>query len=407
MSSTRFIAADIHDAAAMRQAGADLLSLALLDARNRTLQWLTLFDGVAAQTTPPVEFDPPAWLIGQAGRFQELWISRHLQRGRGEACDHPGVRLSTIDPVLDWWLDPAAGTRAQRWAGSVPGAEAMRAYLAETLEGTLELLDKAEASDPGLYFFRIALAHEDRLAETLAEVAQHLGLALPPGLAAELPVRARRDALWFPSQRVQLGTPPGGFVPDGERHAHELTLPEFEIDAQAVCWAQFAEFAEDGGYDDEAWWSAEGWQWLQADGRRAPRYVEQLGGGVLVHRAGRLQRVPGVQAVLHLSVHEAEAWCRWAGRRLPTEAEWACAVAATGRGFVWGDVFEWVAGRARDFPGYRRGPTGENALPDQPGWRVLRGASYWTAARQRHPAARRFLPPTMDAAFAGFRSCAI
>ncbi|WP_284614310.1 SUMF1/EgtB/PvdO family nonheme iron enzyme [Aquabacterium humicola] len=407
MSSTRFVAADLHDPQAMRAATADVLSLALLDARNRTLQWLGLFDGVAAQATPPADVDPPAWLIGQAGRFQELWITRHLQRGRGEACDPQGPRLATIDPVLDWWLDPAAGSRAQRWAGSAPGAEAVRAYLEATLEATLELLDKAEASDAGLYFFRLALAHEDALAESLAEIAQQLGLALPAGLAAEFPVRATREALWFPAQRVTLGTPARGLVPAGETGTDEVALPEFEIDAQVVSWAQFAEFAEDGGYDEQAWWDDAGWQWLQADGRRAPRYVEQLAGGVLLHRAGRLQRVPGAQAAVHVGVHEAEAWCRWAGRRLPTEPEWVAAVASTGRGFVWGDVIEWVAGRARAFSGYRRGPSGAFALPEQPGWRVLRGASAWTAARQRHPGARRFLPPDADAGFSGFRSCAI
>jgi gamma-glutamyl hercynylcysteine S-oxide synthase len=101
-----------------------------------------------------------------------------------------------------------------------------------------------------------------------------------------------------------------------------VALPEFEIDAQAVSWTRYAEFVADGGYDEAQWWSAEGWAWVQAEGRRAPRWVEQMRQGVLVHRHGQLQRAGSAQAAVHVSRHEAQAWCRWAGRRLPTEAEW-------------------------------------------------------------------------------------
>lgn len=408
MSSSSFIAVDIHDPVAMRHADADALSLALMDARNRTLQRLAAFEGVR-WATPPTELDPPSWLAGQAARFQEFWISRHPQRGRGEACERRSVRLASIDPVLDWWLDPAAATRSQRWQGSAPAAEAMRDYLAASFEDTQDLLEKAEPTDEGLYFFRLALRHEDRIGEALAVLAQTLGAAAatPEQRWPELPSRGRRDALWFPAQRVTVGSAPGGCVPDNERQAHEVALPEFEIDAQAVSWAQYAEFVQDDGYDRPECWSEAGWRWLDSSGRRAPRHVEQLAGGVLLRRQGRLQRVPGAQAAVHLSAHEAEAWCRWAGRRLPSEAEWTLAVAATARGFVWGDVFEWVAGSARGYPGHRNGPARLDVLPNDSGWRTLRGASWLTVPRQKHPAARRFLPAEHDAALCGFRSCAV
>jgi iron(II)-dependent oxidoreductase len=322
MSSAQFLTVDIHDPLAMRRAGADALSLALMDARNRTLQALALFDGLDL-VRPPAEFDPPAWVAGQAGRFQELWLMRFMQRARGEAADPQAVRLASIDPVLDWWLDPAAAERAQRWAGLLPGAEAIRAYLAETLESSLELLDKAEPTDAGLYFYRLSLWHEDALAETLATLAQAIGHGRDIEQAAPaMPARTRGDVLWFPAQRVTVGSGPGGFVPDAEKGEHEVPVPEFEIDAQPVCWAQYAEFVDDGGYDNARWWSGDGWSWVQAQGRRAPRYVELFAGGVLMHRFGRLQRVPSSQTAVHLSCHEAEAWCRWAGRRLPTEPEW-------------------------------------------------------------------------------------
>lgn len=408
MSTSSFVAVDIHDPVAMRRAGPDMLSLALMDARNRLLQWLTVFEGQQPAVVP-ADCDPPAWVIGQAARFQEFWIARHVQCARGEACDPGGVRLASIDPVLDWWLDPDAAGRAQRWQGNAPATEAMRAYLGATLEATLELLEKAEDSDAGLYFYRLALCHEDRLDEALAMLAQSLGVVVdtPELRGAELPARPRRDALWFPGQRLLLGSAPGGFVPDNEKWAHEVAVPEFEIDAQPVCWAQFVEFVEDGGYDEARWWSEAGWQWVQGGGRRAPRHVEQLANGVLLHRFGRLHKVPGAQTALHLSWYEADAWCRWAGRRLPTEAEWTVAAQqATGRGFAWGDGLEWMASRAVAFAGHRDGPARLEPAA-APGARVLRGASFATVPRQRHPGTRRFLAPEHDAAFTAFRSCAV
>lgn len=408
MTSAPFVAVDIHDPVAMRRAGPDALGLALMDARNRTLQALSLFDGLDL-ARPPAEFDPPAWVAGQAGRFHELWILRFMQRGRGEAADPASARLASIDPVLDWWLDPAAGQRAQRWAGQVPGAEAIRAYLLATLESTLELLEKSESSDAALYFYRLALWHEDRVAESLAVLAQAIGQGRHIEQAGpEMPTRTRSDMLWFPAQRVVVGTAPGGFVPDGEKWAHEVAVPEFEIDAQAVSWAQYAEFVDDGGYDDPRWWGDEGWSWVQAQGRRAPRYVELFAGGVLMHRLGRLQRMPSAQTAVHLSWHEADAWCRWAGRRLPTEAEWSAALAGrSGRGMAWGDVWEWVAGSARAYPGFRPGPAGLDEPPAGSGWRVQRGGSIATPVRQKHPAARRFARADDDTGFCGFRSCAL
>ena len=401
----------VHDARAMRRAGADLLQLALMDARTRTLGWLAAFEGLQFDTAFD-DFDPPAWLAGQAGWFQEYWIARHVQRRRGAAADPTGLRLASVEPRADGWFDPQARTRAQRWLQPGPAMAELQQYLADTLDLTLELLDKAGDDDTALHVFRQALWHEDRLGESLAVLVQALDLGpercqplMAAGLWPALPSRQRREPLWLPGQRVTIGSPPGGFVPEAEQWAHEVALVEYEIDAQPVSWSQYAEFVDDGGYDDRLWWTDAGWEHLESTERRAPRYVEQMGNGVLARRQGRLQRLPGAQPALHVSAHEAQAWCRWAGRRLPSEAEWEHAAAsATAHGFAWGEVAEWVAGSARPYPGAPAGALPEGA---QGPLRVLRGATAWGSPRLRHPCARQFAAATRDDLFVGFRSCAL
>ena len=380
--------AALHDPQAIRHAGRELLSLALIDSRNHLLQRL-------AQGERPVA----RRLALQAVWHQEHWIACHVQRGRGEDGDADASRLAGSEPALAAWLraDDAA----------LPEADRVRELLAQTLDITLDLLATTREDDVALHVFRQCLQHEDRLCETLDE---QLRLQAPPA-------RAQRSALWLPAQRWLLGSTDNasaaaGFVPWNERWAHAVALPEFEIDAQPVNWAQYVEFAEDRGHDRAELWSAEGWAWAQAQGRRAPLHVEQLRGAVVVMRGQGLAQAAAAQPVMHVTRHEAEAWCRWAGRRLPTEPEWELAAStAASRGFVWGDVLEWVAGSARLWPGApKTAPPGTlDAMLEAPTTTVgvLRGASFATRTRWRHPKARRFAAPHTDTAFCGFRSCAL
>jgi ergothioneine biosynthesis protein EgtB len=392
----------LDDPQRIRHADAELLSLALIDARNHTLRWLAAFDGVVAPADAAVS---PMWLAGHAGWYQEHWIARHVQRQRGEHCEASALRLASIDPRADDWLCHRRGS------GPGLSAHEVREYLAATLDITLDLLAASDDSDDALHFFRAAMLHEDRLGEALAELAAAWqlpsgGPSAPPWLP--LPARPPREPVWWPAQRFCIGALPGGLVPDNERWAHEVEVPEFEIDAQAVSWARYVEFAEDGGYDRRDWWTDAGWVFLQAEGRRAPRHVEQLRGGVLLRRHGQLRRVAGEQPALHLTRHEAEAWCRWAGRRLPTEPEWELAATlGRSRGFVWGDVFEWVAGSARPWPGHVATPGTLDAMPPPRTQGVQRGASWMTRPRRCQTSARRFAAVDADTAFCGFRSCAL
>jgi len=408
-------AADVDHPQQARRGDADWLSLALMDARNHTLRWLAAFESVPASALRPLGaagLEPPAWLAGHAAWWQEWWITRHVQTQRGEACDARRPRLASIDPRADALFDPGLDRAAARWSRELPSPQALRDYMAGTLEAVLELLAGADGDD-ALHFPRLALWLEDRLADRFAEAAQALGLPLADAPIAAQPARAEREAIGWPAQRMRLGTARDGLVglvPPAERGVQWLQLPEFEIDAQPVNWLRFAEFVEDGGYDERRFWTEAGWAWVQAHGRRAPHHVEQLRGGVLLQRFGRMQRAAGRQAAVHLTQHEAHAWCRWAGRRLPLEAEWELAATRGGsRGFVWGDVFEWTAGRAEPWAG------ADAALPP-PGWpadampdsrrAVLRGAAWTGRVRQRLAQARRFADPSEDSGFTGFRSCA-
>jgi iron(II)-dependent oxidoreductase len=403
-------AVPLDDPQRARRADRDELSVALMDARTRTLRWLAAFESAGRWAGGDGYPLPPWRCIGRAGWFQEYWVARHVQRGRGEAAQADALRLPSVERRADDWFGPVP--QAPHSAHEEPpGPEHVRAYLAETFELTLGLLDTAAADDAGLHVFRLALLHEDRLAEHLAEVAQGLGVdgraaALPAG---PLPARAQREPLWLPAGPALLGSLPGGLVPPGERWQHVVAVPECEIDAQPVCWARYVEFAEDGGYDEPRFWSSDGWAWVQAGGRRAPRGVEQLRGSVVAERRGALQRLPAGQAVAHVSLHEAEAWCRWAGRRLPTEAEWERARAtAASRGWVWGEVWEWMLNGPRPYPGgSSAGVAGFTSAPPPRGFGLLRGASSWTVPRAAHPQSRRAAAPGRDDPFVGFRSCAV
>jgi ergothioneine biosynthesis protein EgtB len=405
------------DTPAIRGADRDRLSLALMDARNYTLQLLAHFEqALGAGLLVPRRPDtvPPVWLAGHAAWLAEYWIARNPQRGLGACCPADAMRIGSVEPQADAWFDPTVVPHAQRWSQDLPPLGEAKAYLLDTLETTLELLEKAGDGDDALYFFRMALFHEDWRGEQLAMLAQALGVPLGLQLAPGAPARA---PLVLPATRWTLGWADGGFALDIERGAESLQVPEFEIDAQPVSWAQYVEFIDDGGYDRADVWLPAGWDWLQReaarDGRRGPRHVEQIGaasGAVMQTLFGKPVRMSPSQSAMHLSWWEADAWARWAGRRLPTEVEWEMAAhTAARRGFRWGDVREWTASTLRPWPGFSADAwsrhTDFEAHLQFGRARVQRGASFAARSRMKHPKFRGFAVPARDDAFVGFRTC--
>lgn len=403
------------DPDAWRRVGRDGLSLALIESRNHSLHWLTAWEQMLSRELPRPSPDddvvPPLWLCGRIGWFQEAWIARNVQRLRGPLADPQAPRLASMQPEADHWFEQEPERRRGVLWTALDGP-GLRHYLLQTLESTLEMLEATAELPDALYAYRIALVHEDLCGERLIRLAQTLGLGHPwlHELAWEGPRPAGTPALWFPATRWNLGLPASvGFRMDNEVEPHETKVPAFEIDAHPVTWAAYAEFVEDGGYDDPTWWSQAGRAWVERSGRRAPRHVEQVRGGVLVRRFGRALRAPAMAPAVHVNLHEAQAWCRWAGRRLPTEVEWDMAAQlGAHRGWRAGEVHEWTASRYQPYARFVAGPWRERSVEAfDAACQSVRGAAFITSARLRDPRFRRFARPEADHDFIGFRSCAI
>ena len=254
------------DEPAMRHAGRELLSLALMDARNHTLHLLSHFEPLlheAGSLPPRPGVESPLWLAGHIGWLAEYWIGRNPQRALGPACPHDVVRLAFYRAAGGRLVRSGIGAirrRAGNW--SCRASRRVRAYLLETLESTLELLDKSEDTDAGLYFYRVALFHEDLRCEQLVAMAQALGcrlkLALPVGSGA---TRCRAGS----GGSLAAGVRAPGLRLRRRAAGARRGVPEFEIDAQPVNWAQYVEFVEDGGYDRPELWQPAGWAWLERE----------------------------------------------------------------------------------------------------------------------------------------------
>ena len=189
--------------------------------------------------------------------------------------------------------------------------------------------------------------------------------------------------------------------------AIEALLAPYAIDSQPVTWGRYLPFVEAGGYQTERWWTREGWAWRQRQGLHRPRHLMQEDGAWKRAVFGQWETLDPDQPAVHLSAHEAQAWCAWAGRRLPTEAEWECAARGAPDRFAWGQVWEWTASPFAPYPGFEPHPYRDYSMPWFDGRPVLRGASFATDAGMRHPRYRNYVPAERHDILAGFRSCAV
>jgi gamma-glutamyl hercynylcysteine S-oxide synthase len=393
-----------------RTAGPVELARMLNDSRQHTLSTFDCYlEGLPDLKVPlREELNPPLWELGHVGWFQEYWIGRNPQRRLGVRADPDVLRAAPRRAGSDSLYHSGRVAHRDRWSLALPGVDEVRADLSVQLQDTLGLLDThcGVADDDSLYFHRLCLFHEDMHHEASLYMAQVLGLTVPGGRWAPHAMLSPPSALAFDETTWTLGvTPDSGFRFDNEMGCLDVRLPAALIDAQVVRWAEFLPFIEAGGYRDSRWWSPQGLAWLQASELRNPRYLRREGGQWWEQRYGAWRALDPAHPASHLTLFEAQAWCRWAGRRLPSEAEWERAALDGGRRFRWGDVWEWTASAFSPYPGFEAHPYRDYSAPWFDGRPVLRGASFMTQPRIRHPRYRNYFCATRNDVAAGFRSC--
>jgi len=384
-----------------RRGDARALAQALQDSRADTLATFACFEralpGLRVPQRPQLNL--PLWELGHIGWFQARWTTRNPQWRRGWRADpeaplragQPGVRADA-----DALYDSSAVAHARRWSLPLPDAAATRAELQAQLGSVLALLEGAGADDDDtLYFFRLALLHEDMHHEAALYMAQGLGVPVDDARWQPAPLPEPPPPLRLAAAPWRLGSvadaADSGFAFDNELGAHEVATGAFEIDAQALRWAEFLPCVEAGAC-------------------AAPAHLRRAGGGPGGRwerwRHGRWDALDLREAACHLGLEQALAWCAWAGRRLPTEAEWERAACTHPGAFRWGEVWEWTASPFAPYPGFVPHPYRDYSAPWFDGRPVLRGASYLTQPRMRHPRYRNFFPGHRSDVPAGLRSCA-
>jgi hypothetical protein len=316
----------------IREAPRGELADALLQSRSDTLATFAVFESALAGAGWAVpqraEINPPLWELGHVGWFQSYWVARNPERHRGSAADPDAARTPCLPADGDTWYDSSRVPHAARASLQLPDADTTRSHLQAQLDQTLALLTEHDAAaddaadDTSLYFWRLVLLHEDMHHEAALYTAQNLGLPISDPRWQPAPASTAREALAFDAGRWRLGHDAPGFAFDNELDAHEVSVPAGRIDSRVVTWAEYLPFVDAGGYADPRWWSDDGRRWLAATGTVGPRYLRRDGatsqkpcqGQWQQQRWGRWQPLDPTLPACHLSAHEAEAWCAWAGR---------------------------------------------------------------------------------------------
>ena len=337
--------------------------------------------------------NPPLWELAHIAWFQEFFALRWCED------DPSGSRQPSCLKVADQLFDSRAVAHDARWQLDYPSKAACFDYMQCVLENVVHALEKSAESDR--YGFQLVLLHEDMHAEALAMTLATLGLVVPSVLPRRLEIGSSHvpsKGIYIAGGAAQMGVRANAFGFDNEKPPQLVRLDPFEIDARVVSDAEFAAFCASSAYQTPRFWSAEGNAWRVSDRRNGqhPARTDQS----------------AALAAMHVNYFEAEAYCHWQNRRLPTEAEWEFAAVSSDE-FLGstGHVWEWTASPFAAYPGFKAERYREYSEPwfQSHGVRhqVLKGGSFVTHPRLKYPQYRNFYTPDRDDMFCGFRTCAI
>ena len=416
----------------------------LTEARARTLMLVGDLSGEQLLGPRLGIVNPPLWEIGHLAWFQERWCLRRKPDG----ALHPSLL-----PEADALYDSSAVAHASRWDLPLPALDATLHYLDIVLERVIERVsDEARKTNDAelTYFAQLAALHEEMHCEAFTYTRQTLGYRAPGRPAVAEPAGPLAGDAEISGGELMLGADPAdGFAFDNEKWAHPVRIAPFRMARAAVTNCEFAAFVEDAGYRRRELWSPEGWTWRGTARAERPVYWEGRPASWLERRFEEVRALSPHLPVMHVSWYEAEAYCRWAGRRLPSEAEWEFAAASgprqqAKRRYPWGDaapdsqranlygiagsrldvaalpdgdsawgcrqmvgnVWEWTADAFGPYPGFVADPYKEYSEPWFGDHKVLRGGCYATRACLIRNTWRNFYTPDRRDVFAGFRTCA-
>jgi iron(II)-dependent oxidoreductase len=394
---------------------------------------------LVAQHSPLMS--PLVWDLAHIGSQEELWLVRDV-----------GGR-EPLRPEIDGLYDAFQHSRSSRVGLPLLTPTETRRYVAEVRDKALDALGRSALGGRRLeehgFAFGMIVQHEQQHDETM--LATHQLRAGPPVLRADAPPAGSRlpvSEVLVPAGTFTMGTSTEPWALDNERPAHATHVDAFWIDTAPVTCGQYAEFVDAGGYDQPRWWTDAGWKHRVDAGLAAPQFWERDGSGEWYRRAfGVVAPVVADEPVVHVSCHEADAYAAWAGRRLPSEAEWEKAARfdpASGRSrrYPWGDedptpehanlgqrhlrpapvgayprgasalgvhqligdVWEWTSSGWHPYPGYETFPYPEYSEVFFGGdYRVLRGGSFGTDPSAVRATFRNWDHPVRRQIFSGFR----
>ena len=418
------------------------------DARQRTLDLVADLNDEQLLGPSLAIINPLLWEIGHVAWFQEKWV---LRQAKG---------LKPIRADADSLYDSAAIPHDTRWDLPLPSRQETLAYMHEVRDRILHGIENREPSRDETYFILLSVFHEDMHDEAFTYTRQTLAYRSPEGkIGPSLTVASGElgDDVHIPGGTFSLGADPEEpFVFDNEKWAHAVEIKPFAIARTAVTQAEFAAFVDHGGYRRSEFWHEKGLKWRESVEARCPVYWAKGNGGWHRRHFDRWLPLEPDYPVIHVNWYEADAYCRWANRRLPTEVEWELAAAgepnlqqgglsARKRRFPWGNdpgmldqanldgklssclevqalprggsafgcrqmignVWEWTASDFLPYPGFTPDPYKEYSQPWFGTHKVLRGGCWATRSRLIRNTWRNFYTPDRRDVFAGFRTCAL